>query len=348
MSAMMPAVVHYELKPGAVELREIPVPEPGETDVVLRVRGVGVCGSDVHQFHNAHSWPTRLPVVLGHEFCGEIAKIGRAVKGFAEGDRVVSETAAEIDDGSPMVREGRYNLDPKRQGYGAFIDGAMARFVRVPARCLHRIPKGVPDEVAAITEPCCVSYQATVVNSRVKPGDVVVVIGPGPIGLLCGRMASLSGAGAVVLAGITRDKTRMEIGLKAGATHAVDVQTQDAARIIADLGDGLGADVVIDAAGHSATLQSALQWVRPGGHITKVGWGPQPLNFSLDPLVQKAVTLQGSFSHTWAVWERVLRMLGTGQLDVRPFISKVATLEGWKECFDGMAEGKLLKAVLTP
>ena len=130
-----------------------------------------------------------------------------------------------------MVREGRYNLDPKRQGYGAFIDGAMARFVRVPARCLHRIPKGVPDEVAAITEPCCVSYQATVVNSRVKPGDVVVVIGPGPIGLLCGRMASLSGAGAVVLAGITRDKTRMEIGLKAGATHAVDVQTQDAARI---------------------------------------------------------------------------------------------------------------------
>jgi alcohol dehydrogenase/L-iditol 2-dehydrogenase len=203
-------------------------------------------------------------------------------------------------------------------------------------------------EVAAMTEPCCVAYQATVVNAHIRPGDTVIVIGPGPIGLLCATMARLSGAGHVIIAGTTRDKGRMEIGLKAGCTHAVDVQTQDMAALLKGLGDGLGADVIIDSAGASASLKSALDWVRPAGHISKVGWGPQPMNFSMDPLVKKAVTLQGSFSHTWAVWERVLEMLGTGQLDPRPFLSKVAKIDDWKPCFDGMHDGSLIKAVLTP
>ena len=106
--------------------------------------------------------------------------------------------------------------------------------------------------------------------------------------------------------------------------------------------------VVIDAAGVSASLKSALDWVRPAGQVCKVGWGPQPMNFSMDPLVRKAVTLQGSFSHNHPVWERVLSMFGSGQLDPRPYLSKVSKLEDWKDCFDGMHEGRYIKAVLTP
>ena len=344
----MPAVVQYEMKKGAVELRDVPVPVPGENEVLLRVRGVGVCGSDVHQFHNTQSWTVGVPVVLGHEFCGEIAAVGRGVKGWREGDRVASETAAEIDLDCPLTRQGMYNLDPARQAFGCNRDGAMAQYVKVPPRTLHRIPKNVPFDVAAMTEPCCVAYQCTVVNTRIKPGDLVVVLGPGPIGLLCATMARLSGAGRVVIVGMTRDQARMEIGLRAGATHAADLQTQDVGKLVAELGDGLGADVVIDSTGASASLKSALDWVRPAGHITKVGWGPQPMNFSMDPLVKKAVTLQGSFSHTWAVWERVLAMMGTGQLDPRPYLSKVSPLEEWRPSFDGMHEGALIKAVLTP
>ena len=344
----MPAVVQFEMKKGAVELREMPIPEIGENEVLLRVRGVGVCGSDVHQYHNTQSWTVKVPVILGHEFCGEIAQVGKAVKGWKEGDRVASETAAHIDTDSPMSRRGMYNLDPERRGFGYDLHGAMAQYVKVPTRTLHRIPKNVPFEVAAMTEPCCVAYQASVVNAHIRPGDVVVVIGPGPIGLLCATMARLSGAGRVILVGIGRDKARMEIGLKAGATHAVDVQTQDAGKLIAELGDGLGADVIIDSTGASQSLKSALDWVRPAGQITKVGWGPQPMNFSMDPLVKKAVTLQGSFSHTWAVWERVLAMMGTGQLDPRPYLSRVSSLEDWQPSFDGMHDGSLIKAVLTP
>jgi len=344
----MPAVVQLEMKKGAVELRELPIPEVGEGDVLLRVRGVGVCGSDIHQYHNTQSWTVGVPVVLGHEFCGEVAALGKGVRGWKEGDRVASETAAEIDLDCPLSRQGMYNLDPSRQAFGCNRDGAMARYVKVTPRVLHRIPKNVPFELAAMTEPCCVAYQCTVVNTRIKPGDLVVVLGPGPIGLLCATMARLSGAGRVVLVGMGRDKARMAIGLQAGATHAVDLETQDVGRVIAELGDGLGADVIIDSTGASSSLKSALDWIRPAGHITKVGWGPQPMNFSMDPLVKKAVTLQGSFSHTWAVWERVLEMLGTGQLDPRPYLSKVSPLEDWKACFDGMHGGALIKAVMTP
>jgi len=344
----MPAVVHYALEPGAVELRQVPVPAPGEGEVLLRVRAVGVCGSDVHQYHNTQSWPVEPPVVLGHEFAGTVEALGPGAAGFAEGDLVAAETAARVDPDSPLTRTGRYNLDPARQGFGYQVDGAMAAYVKVPARLLHRVPDGVPAEVAALTEPCCVAYQATVVNARVRPGDLVVVLGPGPIGLLCASLARLSGAGRVVLVGTAGDAARLRVGLSAGATHAVDASGEDVGALLAGLGDGLGADVVIDAAGVSASLASALAWVRPAGQVTKVGWGPEPFASSLDPLVAKAVTLQGSFSHTWAVWERVLAMLGGGQLDPRPCLSRVAGLADWRECFDGMREGTLVKAVLVP
>ena len=137
MTETMAAVVQFALEPGAVELREMPRPDPGPGEVLLRVRGVGVCGSDVHQFHNTQSWSVRVPVILGHEFCGTVAALGPGVKGFAEGDLVASETAADIDANSPLTRIGQYNLDPGRRGFGYDIHGAMAEYV-APAGELAR------------------------------------------------------------------------------------------------------------------------------------------------------------------------------------------------------------------
>jgi threonine dehydrogenase-like Zn-dependent dehydrogenase len=156
MPSTMPAVVQFALAKGAVELREMPLPEIGADEVLLRVRGVGVCGSDVHQYHNTQSWSVTVPVILGHEFCGEVAAAGKAVRDFKDGDRVASETAAEIDHGSPLTRQGQYNLDPGRRGFGYEIHGAMAEYVKVPARLLHRIPKDVSFEVAALRDRLCV------------------------------------------------------------------------------------------------------------------------------------------------------------------------------------------------
>lgn len=337
-----PAVVNFSREPHSVELREFARPEAGPEDVILAVEAVGVCGSDLHQWTSSHSWPVNYPVVLGHEFGGIIAEVGSGVKGWSEGDRVVSETAAVIDPKSPMTRSGRYNLDPNRKGFGYGVDGAMTRFVRVPARCLHRVPAALAFEQAALTEPCCVAYNAVIANARIEPGDRVLVLGPGPIGILCAAMARLAGA-EVALVGLERDRARLNIA----KAYGCDVIVGDATEW-ARARDGLGVDGVVDAAGVSAALKTALELVRPAGWISKVGWGPQPLNFSLDPLVQKNITLQGSFSHNWPMWERVLALLASGRLDVRPITGGVWPLERWHEAFEKMHGGEIVKAVLRP
>ncbi len=345
MSASMPGLVNFARVPLSVELREVPVPDIGERDVLLRVGAVSVCGSDLHQWRGSHSWPVNYPCILGHEFAGTIARTGARVSAFKEGDRVVSETAAVIDEASPLSRTGLYNLDPTRKGFGYGVNGAMTEYVRVPERCLHRIPASLPFEKAALTEPCCVAYNAVCVNGRIRPGDSVLVIGPGPIGILCTMMAKLSGAGALIVAGLPADKHRLSVARELGATAALDGGVIE---YISQLGDGLGVDVAIDASGASATLQMALQAVRPAGQILKVGWGPQPMQFSLDPLVQKNITLSGSFSHNWPVWERVISMIVSGQINLDSIISRVAGLNDWHECFEKMEGGEYVKAVLTP
>lgn len=345
MSSIMPGLVNYAREPFSVELRDVPVPAIGEHDVLLRVGAVSVCGSDLHQWRGTHSWPVNYPCILGHEFAGTVFQAGSLVSKFREGDPVVSETAAVIDESSALSRTGLYNLDPSRRGFGYGVNGAMTEYVRVPERCLHRIPKALSFERAALTEPCCVAYNAVCVNGRVRPGDHVLVMGPGPIGLLCAKMAKLSGAGLVIVAGLPNDRLRLEAAHSIGADVTLDGGVVD---YIAQLGDKLGVDVVIDASGVSATLQAAMQAVRPAGQIIKVGWGPQPMQFSLDPLVQKNVTISGSFSHNWPVWERVISMIVSGQIDLDPIISHVGKLPEWLECFEKMHAGQYVKAVLTP
>jgi L-iditol 2-dehydrogenase len=336
------AVVNYAPEKGSVEIREINRPAIGEEDILLEVANVGVCGSDLHQWTADHSWPVNYPVVLGHEFGGHIVELGKRVIGWKEGDRVVSETAAVIDPNNPMSRQGLYNLDPTRKGFGYGVDGAMTRFVRVPARCLHLVPAKLSFEQACLTEPCCVAYNAVVENSRLKPGDRVIVIGPGTIGILCAAMAKLCGA-EVAMVGLEADKNRLAIAKQYGCETIIgDAMEWSKHR------DGLGADFVIDAAGISSTLKLAMQWVRPNGQITKVGWGPQPLGFSIDPIVQKNVTLQGSFSHNWPIWERVIALLTNRQLDVKPIIGGVWPVTEWHEAFEKMHKGEVVKSVLKP
>lgn len=344
----MLGLVNYAKEPGSVELREVPVPDIGDEDVLLKVEAVGICGSDLHQYAGKQSWTVNYPVILGHEFAGVIAKLGSRVKTFKEGDRVVSETAAQLPPDSAFIRQGLYNLDPKRLGFGYGVNGAMAPFAKVPARCLHHVPGSLPLEKAALTEPCCVAYNAVCVNSSLRPGDVVAVIGPGPIGLLCAAMAKLCGAGHLIVIGIPADASRLEIAKGLGADTVLGAQHEDIPERVRNLGDGHGVDLVIDAAGVSAALKLALDIIRPAGQITKVGWGPQPLNFSLDQLVQKAVTLQGSYSHNWPIWEKVISLLSSGKIDLDPILNRIASLSEWRDAFEAMKSGKIVKGVLKP
>jgi alcohol dehydrogenase/L-iditol 2-dehydrogenase len=342
-----PAVVHYALRPLAVELREVPVPEIGAEDVLLQVGGVSVCGSDVHQAHNTHSWAVNVPVVLGHEFGGTVAKAGSAVRGFREGDRVVSETAAEICGECLLCRSGRYNLCPSRKGFGYGLDGAMAQWVRVPARCLHRIPDSLPFHLACLAEPHAVAYQTMCVNSEIRPGDLVVVLGPGPIGLLCARMAALCGANPLIVAGVTADAPRLETALRLGATHTVDLLKENLEEVVRSVRPE-GADLVCDATGVSRAVNDALRLARPDGQIAKVGWSPDNIPVDLNPLVLRNITLQGSFSHNYPVWERVIHLLDRGLTKADEIVGLRTSLDNWREAFEAMHERRVIKSVLLP
>jgi L-iditol 2-dehydrogenase len=341
------AVVQYALEPLAVELREVAIPEIGDDDVLLRVGAVSVCGSDVHQCYNTHSWPVNLPVILGHEFAGTVAKTGRAVKGFREGDRVVSETAAVVCGECLLCRTGRYNLCPTRKGFGYGINGAMASYVKVPARCLHHIPDSLPFALACLAEPHSVAYNAMCVNSTIRPGDMVVVLGPGPIGLLCARMAALAGADPLIVVGLAADAPRLETAKRLGAHRVVNAAAENVDEIVRSFSP-LGADLVCEASGASRPLDLALALTRPDGQVTKVGWSPDLLPININPLVQKNLRLQGSFSHTFPTWERVIHLLDRRLTLPDEIVGLTSPLDGWREAFDAMHEGRVIKSVLIP
>jgi alcohol dehydrogenase/L-iditol 2-dehydrogenase len=161
------------------------------------------------------------------------------------------------------------------------------------------------------------------------------------------QVARLCGAGTLVILGTDADSHRLAVAAELGADHTININHQDPLELIHSLGDGFGADVVVDCTGVSGALRQSLALVRPNGQITKIGWGPQPLDFSLDPLVGKAATLQGSFSHTFPTWERVLRLLATGQINLGPVIGGVYPLSRWHEAFSRMEAGENVKSVVT-
>jgi len=342
----MQALVKWERQPGAVELRDVPEPIITPDQVLLDVKAVGVCGSDIHVWREQQSWPIKLPLVLGHEFCGVVVAVGERVVGIEPGTRVVCETAAEICGRCTYCLGGDYNVCPHRKGYGALADGAFTRYVAARPQALHRIPSSVRWEHAALTEPICVAYNALVEKTTIRPGDLVVIQGPGPIGIMALQIARLRGAGTLIVLGTDADERRLQVAQELGAHYAVNIQRDDAAALVRSLGDGFGADLVVDCAGVSAALKQSLDLVRPNGRITKIGWGPQPLDFSLDALVAKAVTLQGSFSHTYTTWERVLGLLASGHINLAPVIGGLYGSHDWHEAFDAMERGDNVKSVV--
>lgn len=344
----MQALVKYANVPGAVEIRDMPTPEIGPDDALLKVRAVGICGSDLEMYHYQVGFEVRPPVTLGHEFSGTVVEVGSNVKGFKPGDRVVSETAAYVCGVCVQCRTGNYNECPNRRGFGVMYNGADAPFVAVRQGILHHVPDNVDLAEAALTEPLCVAYNALVVKSRIRPADLVVILGPGPIGLMATQIARVCGASYIVLAGLPRDTHRMEIGRKLGATHSVDLTKDDLPALVAELSGGVGADLVVDAAGPSATVKMAMDIVKRNGQITKIAWGPKPLDLSLDPLLAKAVTFQGVFSHTWDTWERVLRLESTRQVRLAEMISHRVPLQDWKVAFDALEKGEAVKALIFP
>jgi alcohol dehydrogenase/L-iditol 2-dehydrogenase len=344
----MKAVVLYDKGDKAVEVRDVPVPIIGPEECLVEVKYCGICGSEPHMYHGQLTLLAHPPVILGHEWSGQIVEVGERVRGFVAGDPVTCETAAETCGTCVLCRSGEYNLCPERLAFGFGLDGAFTKYVSAHHKLLHRIPEGVGYKAAAMTEPLCVAYNAVIEKSSIRPGDIVVVIGPGPVGLLSLQVAKLAGAGMVIVTGTPRDQERLALAERLGADIVVNVGERDPAGIVRELGDGQGAHLVIDAAGVPPAIQQSLDVVRRNGQVTKVGWALQPINLTLDEIVAKAITYQGAFSHTWETWETCLELMRSGKIQAEPLISEIWPITRWQEAFEKLERLEAHKILLYP
>jgi L-iditol 2-dehydrogenase len=342
----MRALVKYGNKDGEVEIRDVPIPKAGPDDVLIEVKAVGICGWDIEMWRHHMANPVTVPVIQGHEFCGIISGLGSNVSDFAEGERVVCETGAVICGKCSYCLSGNYHVCPQRKGFGYGVDGAFTDYVKVPRRCLHRIPDKISFDHACLTEPACVAYHALVALSTIRPGEPILIIGPGPIGLFCIQIAKACGAGPILVVGTDKDKLRFNIAKKLGADMLMNGSTADARATIDEVTKKQGMPLVVDAAGNEHALALALYAVARQGQITKIGWGPKPVNLSLDPLLSKAARLQGTFSHNWSTWESVLAMMSRGVIQMEPMISHRITIDEWLPTFEAIERCEGVKAVM--
>jgi len=343
----MKAVVKYAHGKGNVELREVPEPKPGPNEVMIEVKAAGICGSDLHIFDEDIKLPIRPPVIIGHEFSGVIAEVGSSVTRWKPGDRVTSETSAYVCGECVPCRTGNYNVCAEKRLIGYWFNGAFTKYCVVPSRLVHRLPENVSFLSGALCEPlaCCVN--GVIEKTRILPGDLVVIAGPGPIGLLSLQIAKSQGA-SVVLCGTSRDERRLKIGEELGADLTVNVEEEDPWQPVSRMTNGAGADVFIDCSGAPNAIRMGFRLVRRGGQYTQIGLTGRPFNLDFDLIAYKELIVRGSLGQRWTSWNIGLKMLSKGLVKTEPLISDVLPLSQWETGFQKVRMKEGIKVILKP
>ena len=343
----MKALVKYALGEGNMEIRDVPEPTPGPEQVKIEVKAAGICGSDLHIYHNDIKLALRPPVIVGHEFAGVIVETGNAVSDFRIGERVTSETSASVCGHCLACRAGYYNVCAEKKLTGYVFDGCFAKYCVVDAKRLHRLPESVDFLSAALTEPLACCVHAVLELTTVSAGDVVAITGPGPIGLLCLQLAKAAGA-YTILCGTNQDVERLQFARKLGADLAVNVQAEDALEAVKSRTDGEGADVVFECSGAPAGARLGLTLVRRRGQYTQVGLFGRPFELDFELIAYRELRVTGSLGQRYTAWKRSLALLERGQVNTKALVSHQFSLSQWREAFQAFEEKKGLKIVLLP
>ncbi|MCB0129105.1 MAG: zinc-binding dehydrogenase, partial [Caldilineaceae bacterium] len=315
---------------GNVGLIDVPVPEIRPGHVIIEVKAAGVCGTDIHIYHGEYA--SNPPVIMGHEVAGIVTEIGEGVTNCKVGDRVTCETYFYVCGQCQFCRSGLPNLCPHRKSIGSGVHGGFTRYVLVPDHNIHHLPANVDEVAGALSEPltCCVH---ALERTRVEPGEIVVVSGPGAIGLLMAQVVKVAGATTIVL-GTTADAARLAMAKELGADLTIDVMTEDAKALIDERTDGVGADVVFECAGAAPSARSCLELVRRRGRYGQVGLFGRTIEWDLDLVCYKEVDVHGSFAHLPSAWRKALNLLGSGQVQTRPLVSAILPITEWHAAFD--------------
>jgi len=337
---------------GPGERRWETVPDPklvDSTDVIVRIDSSTICGTDLHILKG--DVPEVKPgTVLGHEAVGTIVEIGSAVTMLAEGDRVLVSCITACGR-CRFCREGHYGLCMGGGGwiFGHLIDGLQAEYARVPFAdtSVYKVPAGLSDEqVLFLADILPTAYEVGVLNGRVEPGDVLVIVGAGPIGLATIMTAKLHTPGTIVA--VDLDDTRLAKALDFGADVVVNNGSEDAVARVMDLTDGLGADVAIEAVGVPQTFELCTDLVRPGGRVANVGVHGHSATLHLEKLWIRDVLITTGLVDTFTT-PKLLKLIASGRLDPTIFathrFSLAETMAAY-DVFGSAAETNALKVVL--
>jgi L-iditol 2-dehydrogenase len=331
-----------------LELTDLPIPEPGPDEVLIRVAACGICGSDVHGYDGS-SGRRMPPIVMGHEAAGTIAAVGASITGLSEGDPVTVDSTIYCGQ-CPPCRQGEVNLCDHREVLGVSCGdyrrpGAFAEFVAVPARTVYQLPKTLAFEEAALLEAVSVALHA-VSLVPIVPGCTALVVGAGTIGLLLQQALSAAGCSRVFVTDV--DPTRLQLSRELGATATL-LSGAEFAHEISRITTGTGVDVAVEAVGKTETVNLAIDSVRKGGSVILVGNISPQVTIPLQKVVTRQIRLQGSCASA-GEYPKAIQLLSTGAIRVKPLITAIASLDQGPLWFERLyaREPNLMKVVLTP
>jgi (R,R)-butanediol dehydrogenase / meso-butanediol dehydrogenase / diacetyl reductase len=340
---------------GDVRVERVPVPSPGPGELLLRVTWCGICGTDVEEYRDGPAvipvgTPNRItgqaaPVVLGHEFAGTIVEVGAGVEGFAPGDRVAPDICLFCG-ACHYCRRHEYALCESWAAIGLHGDGGLAEYARVPASQCLPLPDSIGDDEAALIETTEVCVRA-IRHGEVSLGDRVAVVGDGAVGLVAIQVARAAGASRVVLLG--HRPARLEVGRRLGADAAIDTNDPAWRAALADLTDGLGADVVIECGGGAGAIRDAIGAARKGGRVVLLAVTSAPLQVDTWPIVAGELTIVGSVQHHFDEdLPTAIDLIGSGRVDVRSLITRRIPLERVvADGFEGLAGSSDIKVLVS-
>ena len=319
--------------PWHMEMRDTDVPVPGPEEVLVDVKAVGICGSDVHGYTGSTGRRTP-PMVMGHEFSGTVSRFGSGVAGVEEEDEVIV---------SPMFP---YDGIGQRQVVGVNQPGAYADHALVHKSMLYPKPEGMSWNEAAMCEPLSIAVHA-ISRTPIALMDTVVVVGAGTIGLLALQCARRSGAGTIIVTDMSEH--RLGLARAVGADVTINVREEDPVAAVMDMTGQAGADVAIEAVGLTKSVQQAHAMVRVGGHVTWIGNSDLMIEVNMQEVVTRELTVAGTYGFS-TEFERVIQAISRKVVDVASLIEKVAPLEEGPALVDGLAKGELdlIKVILIP
>lgn len=344
----MKGLVKYGKGPGNMEVRDIPEPIALPGQVKIEVMAAGICGSDIHIRHGDIAIPINPPVVTGHEFSGIVREVGEGVTSCKPGDRVTSETAYAYCGKCHNCKTGRYNLCDHRLVLGYWFDGAFAKYTVVPEDRIHLLADSVSFEEAALLEPAACVAHATMDLATIQAGDVVLVSGPGAIGMIAMQIAKAHGA-YVIVCGTHVDTGRLQFALELGADKIIDVTTADLlAEVKALTPMGRGADVVLECSGSGRATATGIEAVRKQGQFVQIGLAGKPFELNFERICYKEIKVTGSLGSVWTSWNHASRLVETKRLNLKALISHTFPLDQWEKGFEVFERKEGLKILIKP